>query len=206
MAKNILIATLYGQESIVRTYLENQPINKIILFKDLTENKIQNSSYKYIEDIIKNSKTKLKEVKIPLYNMEEIIKTLKKIFKKNKKNNIYVDITHSRRVQALSIIHFLSILYPKNLKKVIYYSKDDNKLIEIPIYKVKELTNTELKIIKYIEKNQIFFQRDLAKHVQISIAQVSRLLDGLEKNNFIKKEKGKRFLTKKSKIYLNAIK
>lgn len=200
--EKILFATSFGHEAIIKTILENKPFTELVLFEDDKENDKQKSSLQYIENITKLEKIKTTRLKIPLYNVKEIIKTISKELKKHKDKEFYFDISHGPRSQALTIILYLMLKYPKNVKKITYFNPSDNELVEYPLFRVAELSDKELGALEYIKENKMFLQKDLASRLDISAPHMSRVLEKLQEENFIFKDEGSWFLTEKAEIYL----
>jgi len=183
--EKILFATSYGHDSIIKTILENKPFKDLVLFEDNEENNKQKSSLQYIESITKLEKIKTTRVKIPLYDIKEIIKRLDKELKKHKNKEFYFDISHGPRSQALTIVLYLMLKYPSNVKKITYFNPSDNELVEYPLFRIAQLSEKELGALMYISSNKIFLQKDLALKLDISAAHVSRILDKLIEEGFI---------------------
>lgn len=200
--EKILFATSFGHEAIIKTILENKPFKELVLFEDDKENDKQKSSLQYIENITKLEKIKTTRLKIPLYDVKEIIKTISKELKKHKDKEFYFDISHGPRSQALTIILYLMLKYPKNVKKITYFNPSDNELVEYPLFRVAELSDKELGALEYIKENKMFLQKDLAAKLDISAPHMSRVLEKLQEENFIFKDEGSWFLTEKAEIYL----
>lgn len=200
--EKILFATSYGHESIIKTILENKPFKELVLFEDDEEKDKQKSSLKYIESITKLENIKTTRIKIPLYDIDYIIKKLDSELKKHKKKQLYFDISHGPRSQALSIVLYLMLKYPINTKKITSFNQNDNELIEYPLFQIKELSQKEFETLQYINKNKMFFQKDLAVKLKISTAHTSRILDKLLFDRFITKENSNWLLTHKGKIYI----
>lgn len=195
----ILFATSYGHDAIIKTILENKPFTDLVVFEDDEEKDKQRSSLQYIESITKLENIKTKRVKIPLYDIKSIIRILDKEFKKHSDKEFYFDISHGPRSQGLSIVLYLMLKYPKNVKKITYFNPSHNELVEYPLFKVEELSIVELKCLNYINENKMFLQKDLANHLDISAAHVSRVLDKLIDEGYIVKGWS---LTPKGEIYL----
>lgn len=202
--EKILFATSYGHDSIIKTIIENKPITDLILFEDEIEKDKQKNSLQYIENITKLEKIKTTRVKLPLYDIKEIIKILDKEFKKYKDKEFYFDISHGPRSQAMSIILYLMLKYPANVKKITSFNPWNNSLVEFPLFKITELSDKELAIVEYVEKSKMFFQKDLADKMGVSAAHISRLIEKLQEDNFILKNENGWFLTEKAQIYLLA--
>lgn len=200
--EKILFATSFGHEAIIKTILENKPFKELVLFEDDKENDKQKSSLQYIENITKLEKIKTTRLKIPLYDVKEIIKTISKELKKHKDKEFYFDISHGPRSQALTIILYLMLKYPKNVKKITYFNPSDNELVEYPLFRVAELSDKELGALEYIKENKMFLQKDLAAKLDISAPHMSRVLEKLQEENFVFKDEGSWFLTEKAEIYL----
>ncbi len=200
--EKILFATSFGHEAIIKTILENKPFKELVLFEDNKENDKQKSSLQYIENITKLEKIKTTRIKIPLYDVKEIIKTIDKEFKKHQNKEFYFDISHGPRSQALTIILYLMLKYPKNVKKITYFNPSDNELVEYPLFRIEELSDKELGSIQYIKENRMFLQKDLANKLDISAPHMSRILEKLQEENYVIKKDEGWFLTEKAEIYL----
>lgn len=197
----VLFATSYGHEAIIKNILENKPFKQLVLFEDDEEKNRQKSSLQYIENITKLEKIKTTRLKVPLYNIKEIIKKLDKEISKYPNYEFYFDISHGPRSQALAIVLFLMIRCPKNVKKITYFNPTDNELVEFPLFRVEELIEKEFEVLQYISSNKMFLQKDLALKVGVSAAHVSRILDKLIEEGFIVKGDGWS-LSEKGEIYL----
>lgn len=202
--EKVLFATSYGHEAIIKNILENKPFKNLVLFEDNDEKDKQKSSLEYIENITKLENIETSRIKLPLYDIKEIIKKIDKELKKHKDKEFYFDVSHGPKSQALTIIMYLMLKYPKNTKKITYFNQTDNELVEYPLFKVEELSENEFGGIKYISKHKIFLQKDLAEMLKITPAHMSRLLDKLQEENFVYKDDGCWYLTEKAEIYLLA--
>ena len=200
----VLFATSFGHDAIVKTILENRPISKLVVFEDKNQNDVQESSLKFIESITKVEKIRTSRVKLPLYDCKKIVSTLDRELKKYRDYELIFDISHGPRSQALTIILYLMIKYPSNVRKISYFNPTHNELVEYPLFRIESLSDKEFECLVYIKDNKRFFQKDLAEHLEISAAHTSRILDKLQEENFIYKEKGCWYLTDKAQIYLLA--
>lgn len=200
----ILLANLFKKESIIKLLFDLDPIEQLILFVDKDKLDFQKQNLEYLKAITETKKIKVKEIEIDdVYNFESIVEVFHKTISKYPKEELYFDVSHSKRTLGFALITYLSIKYPSNLKKVYAYSSSENLQMEVPIFKAQELSEKEIKTIEFVESNSKFFQRDLADFLQVSIQHAGRLLDDLIKNNLIDKAIDYQ-LTQKGHVFLIA--
>jgi DNA-binding MarR family transcriptional regulator len=186
--QKVLFATLYHYENIIYSIKEINNLETVVLFIDNFD-ETQKKSFEIIEKITRIGKIKIKKEKLDIKNFPKMIKNLNSLFQKFQEYDIYIDISHAIRIQAIGILTYLSLIYPLNLKKVTYYASWLNEVIEIPIFKADKLNDVEINAIKYISKNKFFMMSDLKKALNISLTHTYRILNKLEEEKYISKSK-----------------
>ncbi len=90
---------------------------------------------------------------------------------------IYVNITGSRRTQALGLL-FGSYTRIKKVKQIIYVIEDENKLIYLPKLSF-DLNNSQREVLEIIKKNKIKTHTEMAEKVDISKGMLYRTITEL---------------------------
>ena len=72
------------------------------------------------------------------------------------------------------------------MKKIVYEIKSlDLKILKQVLRCDREITPTQMRIIGYLNENEIVYQKDLEKTLNLTRATVSGVLQTMEKNNLI---------------------
>ncbi len=199
--EKVLFAPIYDGDSVLKLLFDLNPVDRLVLFVDEKKPTKQSEYYNLVSGVAKKQGIKFEEVILPLYDMVEIATEINKLVEKYKKFEMYFDISRSKRTQGFAILNYLSVKKPENLKNVIYYSRSDSLNVNVPVPRAEELSETEIKALKYINKNSKFFQKDLAEYLNMSAMHSGRILDGLEQKRLINRDSGYE-LTDLGEIYL----
>jgi len=182
----VLFATLYNYESIINSLKELQNVDKLVLFVDSMD-ETQKNSFEVIEKVTEISKIKILKEKLDVTDFSKMFRKIDKLVSKFKDEEIYVDVSHAVRTQTIGLITYFSVRYPTNFKKMTFYASWIKEIVEIPIFKSAELSEVEMKCLKYISKNKMFMMTDLGKYLGCSVTHAYRILGGLEEEKYIVK-------------------
>tara|TARA_Y100000034_G_scaffold87295_1_gene104685 strand:+ start:1346 stop:1948 length:603 start_codon:yes stop_codon:yes gene_type:complete len=188
MGKKVLIATLYGPEPVILASTRLGP-ERLILLVDKVPSGEQEKSIKIIED----SLGKVIEVKVVKTDVYDIVKVARKcveiIDMQPKDDLIYINITSGRKTKAIGLL-FASYARHDKIKKIAYNPEEDkNAVVYLPRLSFK-LTESEKKVLEYIEKGKYENISDLAKKIDISTAMLYRAIDELKDKDLITTKEG----------------
>jgi len=161
----ILIAIMYSYEPITAIATKISA-DRLILLIDKKPDNIQKKSI----DLIKKSLGSVLEittVPIEVYNIVEISREAIRIIDLlSDKDEIYVDITSSRKTQALGLL-FGAYARCDRIKKISYVTEETKQVISLP--KVSyNLTSAQKRIVEYISKNNIKSMTDFSDDIDVS--------------------------------------
>lgn len=128
-----LISTIWADESPITASITKFRPNKLILLFDKNEKEEQKNTAKEIEGFLKETELNIKiEIEhIEKYDIEKISKEIIKIIDKCKGDEIYIDITASKKTQSFGVA-FGTMMRSNAVKRIIYSKEEDRGKIEIP--------------------------------------------------------------------------
>ena len=188
MGKKVLIATLYGPEPVILASTRLGP-ERLILLVDKIPSGEQEKSIKIIEE----SLGKVIEVKVVKTDVYDIVKVAKKcveiIDMQPKDDLIYINITSGRKTKAIGLL-FAAYARHDKIKKIAYNPEEDkNAVVYLPRLSFK-LTESEKKVLEYVEKGKYESISDLAKKIDLSTAMLYRAIDELKDKDLITTKEG----------------
>ena len=191
MGKKVLIATVYRYPEPVLLAATRLGPDRMILLIDKELKKEQESSVKLIQDSL-GKVIDIKLVKTEVYDIVEIAKKVVEIIDLEPNDNqIFINITGSRKTQAIGVLLAAYARHDK-VKKIAYNPEEEKKdVIYLPRLSFK-LTETQKKILEEIDKHPDLSIADISKKVDISMAMAYRAIGELEDMDFviISKEEG----------------
>ena len=197
MGKKVLIATLYSPEPVILATTRLGP-ERLILLVDKDPSSEQEKSLKLIEDSL-GKVIEVKVVKTDVYNIVNVAaKCVEIIDLQPKDDSIYINITAGRKTKAIGLL-FAAYARHDRVKKIAYNPEEDkNAVVYLPRLSFK-LTESEKKILEYIDRDKYDNISELAKKIDLSTAMLYRSIDELKDMDLITTEEGLR-LTDAGKI------
>jgi len=197
MGKKVLIATLYNPEPVILATTRLGP-ERLILLVDKEPSKEQENSLKIIQDSL-GKVIEVKVVKTDVYDIVNVAtKCVEIIDLQPKEDSIYVNITSGRKTKAIGLL-FAAYARHDRVKKIAYNPEEDkNAVVYLPRLSFK-LSESEKKVLEYIDSGKYESISDLSKKIDLSSAMLYRSIDELKDMDLITTEEGLR-LTDAGKI------
>src|SRR3990167_8141119 len=188
MGKKVLIATLYSPEPVILATTRLGP-ERLILLIDKEPSKEQENSLKLIQESL-GKVIEVKVVKTDVYDIVNVAtKCVEIIDMQPKDDPIYVNITSGRKTKAIGLL-FAAYARHDRVKKIAYNPEEDkNAVVYLPRLSFK-LTESEKKVLEYIDKDKYENISDLAKKIDLSTAMLYRAIDELKDQDLITTEEG----------------
>lgn len=190
MGKKILIATLYKPEPVLLASTRLSP-EKLILLIDEAPNKEQEDSLKLIQDSL-GKVIEVKVVKTDVYDIVAVAsKCVEVIDLQGNDDEIYVNITSGRKTKAIGLL-FAAYARHERVKKIAYNPEEDKKsVVYLPRLSFR-LTESQKRLLEYIEKGNYNSISDLAAKAdkEMSTAIIYRAIDDLKDMDLLTTEDG----------------
>ena len=188
MGKKVLIATLYSPEPVILATTRLGP-ERLILLVDKEPSKEQEESLKLIQESL-GKVIEVKPVKTDVYNIVSVATKCVEIIDMQPKDDlIYINITSGRKTKAIGLL-FAAYARHDRVKKIAYNPEEDkNAVVYLPRLSFK-LTESEKKVLEYIDKDKYENISDLAKKIDLSTAMLYRAIDELKDQDLITTEEG----------------
>jgi CRISPR locus-related DNA-binding protein len=187
MAK-VLIATLYSPEPVLLA-ATRLSAERLILLVDEKPVPEQEKGLKTIQ----NSLGKIMDVKVVKTAVYDIVKIAEKcveiIDQVPRDDVIYVNVTAGRKTKALGLL-FAAYARCEKVRKIAYNPEEDKSTV---VYLPKmsfHLTDSEKRILEYLEKDDYKDHAELAKKLDMSRAMLYRSIKELQDMDFITVENG----------------
>jgi len=184
---NVLISTLYSFEPVILCSTKIG-IDKLILIIDNKPNEKQNESLKLIKESL-GKVVEVKQIKTEVYDIvrvaEEVVNA---IDLESDKNNVYVNITGSRRTQALGLL-FASYSRLEKIKNIVYVVEETKQMIYLPKLSFN-LTNSQKQILIYINNKELSSLNELSNKIKISRGMLYRSIKELKDLGLVYDEEG----------------
>lgn len=172
----ILIATIYSTEPILLSATK-LGVDRIILLMDKESNKEQENAFKLINESV-GKVIEIKTIKTEVYDIVKIAEdVVKAIDLLSDKDQIYVNITASRKTQALGLL-YASYARNKRIKQIMYIIPEQKKIVYLPKLEYN-LTHSQKLVLEEIIKNKAKSQVELAEKVDISRGMLYRTITEL---------------------------
>ncbi|HEY4520225.1 MAG TPA: CRISPR-associated CARF protein Csa3 [Candidatus Paceibacterota bacterium] len=186
MGKRVLIATLYHPEPVILATTRLGP-ERLVLLVDKEPSREQERSLKIIEDSL-GKVIEVKVVKTDVYDIVNVAtKCVEVIDLQPKDDIIYINITSGRKTKAIGLL-FAAYARHDRVKKIAYNPEEDkNAVIYLPRLSFK-LTESEKKVLEYINSGNYENISDLAKKIDMSTAMLYRAMGDLEDKDLIIKD------------------
>lgn len=188
MGKKVLIATLYGPDSVLLAATKLGP-ERIILLIDKEPDKVQEASIKLIQDSL-GKVIEIKLVKTDVYDIVEVAKKAVEIIDMQpNEDHIFVNITSGIKTKAIGLL-FAAYCRHDRVSKIAYNPENDKStVIYLPRLSFK-LTESQKQILEVLEKGKYDSIGDLAKKVEMSTAMLYRAVDELKDMDLVSTDDG----------------
>ena len=181
--KKVLIATLYSSDPIMLATTRLGP-DRLVLLIDKESNPEQDKSLKLINDSLGNV-IDVKTIKTDVYDIVKVAaKCVEVIDMQPKDDTIYINITSGRKTKAIGLL-FAAYARHDRVKRIAYNPEEDKKaVVYLPRLSFK-LTESEKKVLEYIDNGKYENTGDLAKKIDLSTAMLYRAIDELKDKDLI---------------------
>jgi len=183
LGKKVLIATLYSSDPIMLATTRLGP-DRLVLLIDKESNPEQDKSLKLINDSLGNV-IDVKTIKTDVYDIVKVAaKCVEVIDMQPKDDTIYINITSGRKTKAIGLL-FAAYARHDRVKRIAYNPEEDKKaVVYLPRLSFK-LTESEKKVLEYIDNGKYENTGDLAKKIDLSTAMLYRAIDELKDKDLI---------------------
>ena len=179
-------------------------VNDIIIYKTspqkvifiATQDKNTKSAISHLQKKFQNINFEV--IYVDEFDIVGITKKIDAAIKKEKGNQISVNVTEGRKTMSLAGV-FAAGLNKEYIEGVFYLRQDNHELMQIPLPNFK-LSGNKLKILSELD-NGIRKVKDIQKRVKVHRSLIYATLIELEKEGYINSEK---IVTDTGKIYLIA--
>lgn len=139
-------------------------------------------------DLIKNSLGRVVDVKVVKTEVYDIVDIARKaveiIDMQPKDDEIYVNVTSGRKTKAIGLL-FGAYTRSSKVKKILYYPEEKDALqVSLPILQFK-LTESQKKVLEYLENGTFSTLMDLSEKIDISRAMLYRGIKELEEMGLV---------------------
>ncbi len=177
MAK-VLIATVYSAVDPVMLTATKLGIDRLIMVIDNKPDATQKKSFELIKKALGNV-IEIKTIKTEVYDIvkiaEEIVKAIDLL---SDKDQIFVNITASRKTQALGLL-YAAYTRINRIKQIVYVIENQNKLVYLPKLSYN-LNNSQRTILEHIDKYKVRSHSDFSEKLKISRGMLYRTITELQ--------------------------
>ena len=178
----VLIATLYSPEPVLLA-ATRLSAERLILLIDEKPSKEQEKGLK----VIKESLGRVMEVQVVKTSVYDIVKVAKKAVEVidliPKTDVVYVNVTSGRKTKAIGLL-FAAYARHDRVKKIAYNPDDQNAVVYLPKLSFN-LTESQKKVLDYVENKKFDNLHDLSKKIDMSKAMLYRAIKELEDMDLI---------------------
>jgi len=188
MVKKVLIATLYNPDPVILASTKLGP-DRLILLIDKKPTPEQEESLKIIQNSL-GKVIEVKSVKTDVYDIVEVARKCVEIIDMQPKDDaLYVNITSGRKTKAIGLL-FAAYARHDRVKKIAYNPEEDkSSVVYLPKLSFK-LTDSQKKILEYLDEGEYNSISDLSKKIDLSNAMLYRAIDELKDMDLITTEEG----------------
>ena len=188
MGKKVLIATLYNPDPVILAATKLGP-DRLILLIDKKPTSEQEESLKIIQNSL-GKVLEVKSIKTDVYDIVEVArKCVEIIDMQPKDDSLYVNITSGRKTKAIGLL-FAAYARHDRVKKIAYNPEEDqSSVVYLPKLSFK-LTESQKKILEYLDEGEYESISDLSKKIDLSNAMLYRAIDELKDMDLITTEEG----------------
>ena len=188
MGKKVLIATLYNPDPVILAATKLGP-DRLILLIDKKPTPEQEESLKIIQNSL-GKVIEVKAVKTDVYDIVEVARKCVEIIDMQPKDDaLYVNITSGRKTKAIGLL-FAAYARHDRVKKIAYNPEEDkSSVVYLPKLSFK-LTDSQKKILEYIDESEYESISDLSKKIDMSNAMLYRAIDELKDMDLMTTEEG----------------
>ena len=173
---NILISSFYEGKTIV-VAVKKYNIDRVYLIHTYPTTAVLEQSKPLIKKIL--DKTEIEFIEVLPYDLVKIVSSVNSIIEKEAKNEIYFNVTESRKTVSFGIMLGASINSDK-AKKLVYVQEETNEIISLPLFSIKA-SEMKLNILGAIQKNEL----DNFKKEADSLNSLYVQLKDLRDNNYL---------------------
>ena len=174
----VLFSTVYSTADPIMLAATKFGVERIFLLVDIEPDKNQQNSI----DLIKKSLGNVIEVKLIKAKLYDIVNVAKEAVRSmddlSDKDEIYVNITGSRRTQAFGLL-YAAYARIKKVKQIVYVTQEEKKLVFLPKLSY-DLNNSQRKILEVINKKKSLKLSEFAKELDISKGMLYRTIIDLQ--------------------------
>ena len=187
MSKKVLIATLYSPDPVILATTRLGP-DRLVLLIDNEPNKEQENSLQLIKDSL-GKVIEVKAVKTDVYDIVKVATKCVEIIDLQPKDDVvYVNITSGRKTKAIGLL-FAAYARHERVRKIAYNPEDQGSVVYLPRLSF-HLTESQKKILEYIEGGKFENLVDLAEKLDQSKAMLYRNIDELRDMDLVTTEDG----------------
>ena len=173
----VLISTIYGSVDPIMSIATKVGIDRIILIIDEKPSEKQIKTLELLKKSLGNV-IDIKTIKTKVYDIvkvaEDVVKAIDVL---SDKEVVYVNITASKRTQALGLL-FATYTRIKKVGKI-FYVTDENKLISLPKLDYN-LNNSQKMVLDHVEKHEIKSHTQFAEKIKLSKGMLYRTISELQ--------------------------
>lgn len=187
MAK-VLIATLHSAEPVLLA-ATRLSAERLVLLLDEKPNSEQDKSLKTIQGSL-GKIMDVKVIKTPVYDIVAVAKKCVEVIDLVPKDDtIYVNITSGRKTKAIGLL-FAAYARHDKVKKIAY-NPDEDRTSVVYLPKLSfNLTDSQKRILEYLEKDDYTSHAELAKKLGVSRAMFYKNIKDLQDMDLITIENG----------------
>lgn len=186
MVKKVLIATLYSVDPILISANKLGP-DRMYLLVDKELSKEQEKSIEILQGSL-GRVIDIKIVKTEVYDIVEVAKeSVKLIDLQPKEDEIYINVTSGRKTKAMGLL-FGAYCRCSRVKKILYFPEENPEPISLPKLQFN-LTESQKRVLEYIEQGKFDSLMDLSEKIDISRAMLYRNIKELEEMGLIEEQK-----------------
>ena len=182
---NILVTTIYSTDSIVLA-ITKFSIDRVYLLAEEHRDDIQRNAVETLKKTY-SSVVEIKEKKIPLYDIVKITeKCIELIDAFSAKDKVYINITPSRKTQAIGLL-YAAYRRPSLVHKVIYAPDEKKEIITLPLLDFS-LSESQQRVLETIREDSSI--AGLAEKVGQSRAMLYRHIKELKTKGLLEDSDG----------------
>ena len=184
----VLIATLYKADPVLLA-ATRLSADRLILLVDEVPSSEQEKSLK----VLKDSLGRVMDVSVVKTSVYDIVKVATKAVEiidvQPKDDKVYVNITSGRKTKAIGLL-FAAYARHDRVSKIAYNPEEDRKAVVYLPRLSFDLTDSQKKVLEYVEKKKFSNLHSLSKQIDLSRAMLYRAIKELEDMDMISVEDG----------------
>jgi CRISPR locus-related DNA-binding protein len=186
MPKKVLIATLHSVDPILVAANKLGP-DRMYLLVDKELSKEQEKSIEILQGSL-GRVIDIKIIKTEVYDIVEVAKKAVEIIDMQpKEDEIFANVTSGRKTKAIGLL-FGAYARCSRVKKILYFPEETKEAVSLPKLQFN-LTDSQKKVLEYIEAGKFDSLMDLSEKIDISRAMLYRNIKELEEMGLIEEQK-----------------